>query len=294
MKNELKYFLRLNSIFILIFCCVFLIPFSSCKEIGPPIDFTPVDTSLVDTTYMDSVIETPQPKVVLMEDFTGATCPNCPYAHEKIAELVSTYPGQVAVTSVYTYFSDPFSPEQDFTTQDGYNLDDYLGPAFAYPATYIDRKEFGSGVLYNNFPDEYATYVEEQLTLIPPCNMYLSADYDSTTRKAIVHTTIKYTSEVTNENHLSVMFAEDSIIAAQIDEAAVIPDYVHNHVLRSIVTPVEGTVLNVDDKMPGRVFEKDFSVVLDDGWNKENIEIVAFVHNFTEDKVVLQAAVLEL
>ncbi|MFN3939833.1 MAG: hypothetical protein ACK4IY_04555, partial [Chitinophagales bacterium] len=55
-------------------------------------------------------------------------------------------------------------------------------------------------------------------------------------------------------------------------------------------TPATGTSLSAD-KVAGRVFEKEFSIIFPDNWNENNIEIVAFVHNFANDnKEVLQGA----
>ena len=38
--------------------------FSACEEVGPNIDFTIPDASLLDTTYVESTVEEPQQKVV--------------------------------------------------------------------------------------------------------------------------------------------------------------------------------------------------------------------------------------
>ena len=55
---------------------------SACEEKGPLINFEdgPVAS---DTTYV-AAPETPQTKKLLVEEFTGASCTNCPAAAEKL------------------------------------------------------------------------------------------------------------------------------------------------------------------------------------------------------------------
>lgn len=288
----MKNLLYIKCILSTLFCGSTLLFINSCCEVGPPIDFSEI---LLDTTYVEGTIETPQQKVVLMEDFTGAACPNCPYAHEKIAELVSANPGKIAVTAIYSYFADPLNTDEDFTNADAYALDDYLGPAPANPATAIDRTDFGTG-FFNFFPDDYAGYVSTQLALTPPCNIYITEkSFNDETNELVLNIKIKYTSALSTVNHLTVYATENNIIAAQLDETEEIEDYEHNHVLRDAITSVFGLDL-VGEKIPGRVFEKEFPVILSEDWVKSNMEIIAFVHNYEPgvNEVVLQAAVLEL
>ena len=265
--------------------------FAACEEIGPAIDFTPVDETLIDTSYIELPAEAPQTKVVLLEDFTGVQCVNCPDAHEATAELLATYPDQLVVVAEHNYFAGPYSDSyQDLGTPEAEELDDYLGPAPAWPAGFVDRKDFGTGTLYTLFVSNYAVYVEDQLPLVPACNLYLEATYDDASAKALVKVTIKYTSDVTSVNHLSVMILENGIVDLQSTNDGIDAGYVHDHVLRDMLTPATGVLLN-DELTAGRVFVKEFSISVPDTWDPDKLDIVAFVHNFSDtDKEVLQAA----
>jgi hypothetical protein len=62
-----------------------------------------------------------------------------------------------------------------------------------------------------------------------------------------------------------------------------------------MLSTVTGDILdNAVDKTPGRVFEKEYKIVPEEGWVIENLSVVAFVHNFTGDKQVLQSALMEI
>jgi len=271
----------------------------SCKEVGPDINLEPEDLTLIDTTYIELPAETPQNKVVLIEDFTGATCPNCPEATAKIEELEDANPGRIAVVAAFNYDSDPH-PEgaYSFLTDEAYALATYLGGTIAWPATAIDRKIFAghTDIILINEVDNYAGLVAEQLTETPPCNIYLSYTFDDVLNELRIKVTIKYTTTVSAENHLSLALTESGIIDYQtVSGVGEVEDYEHNSVLDTLVTPVTGFTLdNAVEKSPGRVFEKEFKVKIQEPWKRENMTIVAFVHNFIDNKQVLQTATLEI
>lgn len=265
--------------------------FSACEEVGPNIDFTIPDASLLDTTYVESTVEEPQQKVVFFEDFTGVQCVNCPTAHNKTEELLDLYPNQLTVVAMHNYFAGAYSDSnEDYTIPEANEINDYIGPAPAWPAGFIDRKDFGSGNLYTLLVSNYQVFVEEQLPLVPPCNIYVSSSYDAAERRALIKVTVKYTEATTLENHLSVMLLESGILDLQLTLSGIDEVYVHNHVLRDMLTPATGVNL-VGDKEPGRVFEKEFAITLPANWQAEEMEVIAFVHNFDpENKEVLQSA----
>lgn len=268
---------------------------AACEEIGPDIDFTPPDLTLIDTTYVELTPETPADKVVLLEDFTGVQCVNCPGAHEEITEILGLYPGRVVTVAEHNYFAGPFSDSnEDYEIPEALELDDYLGPAPAWPAGFVDRKDFGTGVLYTLIVSNYKIYVEEQLLETAPCNVYIEPSYDSETRKAKVKVIVKYTTAVAEENHLSIMITENGIIDLQLALTGIDETYEHNHVLRDMFTPATGVNLDAE-KIAGRVFEREFVLDIPEHWNTSELEITAFVHNFTtENKEVLQAAKVPL
>src|SRR6478609_4934155 len=73
--------------------------FASCKEVPPPINFAvPAD----DTSFMASV-ETPQDRIVLIEEFTGVTCPTCPPGHKVLAQMETTYPDRLAIMGIQLF-----------------------------------------------------------------------------------------------------------------------------------------------------------------------------------------------
>lgn len=271
-------------------CSIFLL--QACTEIGPAIDFTPVDTTLTDTTYVASSTETPQQRIVLFEDFTGVQCVNCPTAHDKTTELLNMYPDQLIVVAEHNYFAGPFpDSNEDYVIPEANELNAYLGPAFGWPAGVVDRYDFaGTGNLTTLLVSNYQIYVEDRLDEPTLCNLYMTKEYDAGSRQLNVTVKVVYTGAVAEENHLSIMVLEDHIIDLQETLSGIDYDYEQNHVLRDMMTPTTGVNLNAD-KVPGRVFEKEFTMVLPENWNDANVSVVAFVNTFSDtNKVVLQSA----
>ncbi len=264
---------------------------SSCKEVGPEINLT-------ENAY-ETYLETPeaaQNKIVLIEDFTGAACVNCPVAHEAIAAAIAAHPGQVAAIAEYNYFGDPLYIDQILLTPEAEALDDdYLGPVSGHPASFIDRVDFSSDGYLAEPPENIGSYATQRLSEIPPCNIYAVKSYDAATRALHLTVTIKYTSDVNLTNHISVSLTESGIIAAQIvSGVGEVEDYVHNHVLRKMLTYYAGDNLP-EENVAGRVYVFEYTTVLADNWDADNMTAVIFVHNFESDnKEVLQAAELKI
>ena len=264
-----------------------LFTFSSCKEVGPEINFT-------ETVYETSIEtpEAPQDKVVLIEDFTGAACPNCPDGHIVIAEALSTYAGKVVAIAEYNYFADPLYIEQNFVTDEALDMNNYLGPVTGWPAIFIDRKDFGNDDYLAELPENVVTYTGNQVAESAPINLYVENTFDAETRILTAKITVKYTETVSSVNQLSVALIESDIIAAQVDDnvGGVVEDYEHNHVLRKMLSFYQGDPLP-EENIAGRVYEFTYSFTIPETWVAENMEVIAFVNTAEADnKEVLQAA----
>lgn len=276
--------------YLFLFGCIIVFQMYSCKEVGPAINLIETDYE----TYLGTP-QTPDEKVVLIEDFTGAACVNCPDAHEAIALAIAANPTQVVAIAEYNYFGDPLYLDQNFLTEEAEALDDdYLGPVDGHPASFIDRVDFSNDGYLAEPPTNIVSYTSDQLSEVPPCNIVVTKVYDDISRELTVTITIDYTADVTLTNHLSVSLLESGIIAAQITDAGEVDDYEHNHVLRKMLTYYSGDNLP-EENIAGRGYIFNYSYTLPDNWNADNMSVVAFVHNFEADnKEVLQAAEIEI
>ncbi len=284
--------MRVSSIFL--FSTVLIISWN-CKEVPPPVDLaTPVGEF---TTYIESTIETPQNKVVLIEEFSGASCTNCPQGHDALDNIISTHGEQVAVVSLHAGGCGPLVDPVpgdiiDLRSDDADDIIELIGDCGGIPAAMFDR------VLYNNEEDEiinggvtnWNSFVNTNLSNPAPLNLYLTKNYDATSKKLTVDIELHYTSEVLEDNSLTVMLTESGIITQQkLSNGSTDYDYEQNHVLRSIITPSTGQLIPTE-KEAGRVLITQIESTLDASWNPDMMEIVAFIHNSSSNLEVLQAA----
>jgi hypothetical protein len=279
---------------------------TSCKERGVAIDFTPKDASLLDTTYMLDVVPVAQPRAVFIEDFTGVQCVNCPRAHKFIKDAIYADPDRVhslAIHSAQGQFSTPIegASVRDFRLPAANQLDALQGNSQAWPALTFDREVIG-GSRYVSLVG-WAGALADAMADTSRVNITMETlNYNETSRELSYRVTVTYVNEEFGSNNLSIAVAESEMVDAQKNSALPDPDhdidtfYVHNHVLRQMVTAVGGNALGVPDRKPGRTIVRDYRMTLKPDWAAENIEIVAWVHRAGQngDMRVLQSAILDV
>ncbi len=271
----------MKSLFYIALVVVF---FYSCEEVGPPINLkeNPVDTTLVDTSFIDDHSATPDQKNVLIEDFTGVNCPNCPKAAAKIDELKTQYPGRIVAVSIHPdgfSFTEPFPGHRDFRTEEGTNLYKLLGQSPGLPAGDVDRIKYtGEERMLINF-NSWPSYVDQQLQLNTPVNIHLTINYNADSSDyAHVFARIQYTEDVQEKHFLSIFLLESDMEDWQIYPFGVIDShYVHNHVFREPLTSYNGDLL-MENPEKDRVFIKEYKVKIRDDWESSNCSFIAFIH----------------
>lgn len=258
----------------------------SCKEEGPYINLTPskVDTSLIDTNYISATSETPQTKMVLIEDFTGVACINCPTAAQIIENLQGLYVNRILVTAIHfknTFGSIPGS-KYDFRTEAGLSIYNMLpGVKGGLPIGSINRTRHTDGngdfvVLQSK--ETWSSYVNQELLKNTAVNIDISGAFIDTTSVYKLKVKLHYTQSTTDTQALTVYIIEDNIIDLQkLPNSSVDSHYVHKHVLRAVLTNFNGNDLNAGLVL-NRVFEKEYKIELNPVWVKSNCSIIAFVH----------------
>ena len=265
---------------------------SACEEIPPVINpFTgePPDT-VID-------IES-QKRQVLIEEFTGVRCVQCPAGSAEIATLLAIHGERLVAVSIHAGdFSPPFPQSQyDFRTTEGEQLINFLGPPISYPSAVIDRKLFDGEndlILGRN---EWAGYIEQEKALDPVVKIAVLTQYNQTTRKLDVEVQL-YPQETISEPdvRLSILLTESNIVDIQDTPDGKVNDYVHKHVFRDMLTSYLGEAVS-ESLVAGNVITKNFSYTLPESWNageaalqEDEMHVVAFVHLGTTSKEVLQA-----
>ena len=213
---------------------------------------------------------------VLIEDFTGQRCVNCPAATEEIEKLKEQYGDAIIAVGIH---SGPFGHRTTMTsarlplcTETGDEYYTYWNIEYQ-PGVKINR----SNPIYNTA--EYSTVVREALQKKTPLDMALTATYDATTRNVSIN--VNATSSENLSGKLQVWVTEDNITGLQMmPDGSQSSDYVHQHVFRTSVTnDIFGDDFSVTDAAPATA---SYTVTLDEKWVSENVAVIAFVSNASD------------
>jgi len=275
---------------------------SSCKEVGPDINLHGNANSGTDTAYVESPVATPEAKNVLIEEFTGVQCANCPQGHIAEAGIEAAYaPGRVAGIALHPNnalgFPYPFSLQNLINTPST-NLYVYLGNLGSEPCAGVDRQLFSSQSSIELDRSYWAGFVAQEIALTPQVNIELSSMYNTSNRQATIMAKIHYTQNVSQPNNITITLTEDSVVTAQLNGPITIDTfYVHNNVLRSILTGTEGDNVAYNANVTlvaGRVVQLVYQGSINAQWNPLHMHVVAFVHEHSTSQVVYQAKKISL
>lgn len=220
-------------------------------------------------------VEPPQvSRAVLIEDYTGQYCVNCPRATEEIERLIEQY-GDSIVIAVAIH-SGPFGKSKGepspLYTEVGDMYFNTWGLS-AQPIGLIDR-------LFGSTPFSYTDWaggVNYEVAIEPPVSFLTDIDYDAETRDAAIEVQTIGLDSALVSGKLQVWLVEDSI-----DSFQLMPDgsreehYNHMHVFRASVNDPWGDALSVSH---GQVAVKNYELKLDPAWVPEHCSVVTFLYD---------------
>lgn len=209
---------------------------------------------------------------VLIEDFTGQNCTNCPDAHRVIATLQEQYGEQIVAVGIH---AGSFGiGEGAFPNIVGLMLPEgnELATKFkveGYPAGVIDRR---TAPLKHT---EWAGEVRNALIVESSLNIELKAMVEG--NNIVITTNLLSAADI--KGKLQLWITESDITAMQVDNGKLIKDYVHNHVFRGSVNGTWGEDISLEKN---RYYELNHTIAVKDNWTRENLAVVAFVYNDAE------------
>ncbi|NJK83649.1 MAG: Omp28-related outer membrane protein [Saprospiraceae bacterium] len=228
---------------------------------------------------------------VIIEEFTGVRCPNCPDGAAEIENLKVRFGKNLIAVSIHSSgnFAIPLPQSAyDFRTDAGDDLLELLGRPLGYPAAVVNRTPPQNSMRLQQGQTAWAGLIQRALEEAPSMALNVTGQYNDANRLLKVNVNVLANRSVNRPVNLSVMLLENKVVDAQLDFNGLIEDYEHNHVLRFMLTPSGGLSLG-DNLTLGQFIERNFEFTIPLTWVATNCEIVAFAHFVGEDKAVLQA-----
>lgn len=204
--------------------------FSSCDKVKNPYG---VKTTVV----------TPSGKVrkVLLEDYTGHLCPNCPAAAQTAQTIKGIYGRRLVIMSVHAgNFSVPgVTPyTYDFRTSVGDAYYNFFIPSY-FPIGMVNRMGFPVTQQWKDYSN-WGTIVDSLMAKAPDADIQITNTYTTSSRLLNTIVSCKFLNLLTSGTYkLVVLLTEDSIQNAQKDKNLIPPDnltYYHRDVLRDVIT----------------------------------------------------------
>lgn len=215
-------------------------------------------------------------RAILIEDFTGQRCVNCPTGTEIINGIVDTY-GEDNVIAVGVH-SGPLgfagnSKTVGLMTDTGneyythWDKENKMGQPWV-----IFNRKTSPDSHYNNWAAMVSTIISEKANL----SVKIANAYDVATRTLTTKVGADGVNGTVN-GKLQVWIVEDGVKALQMmPDGKSNKEYIHNHVFRAAVNGTWGEDVTVKE---GETTTKQYSYKLPEAWNADNIAVVAFVYN---------------
>jgi hypothetical protein len=289
---------------ILVLTAIFII--ASCDKVDAPyvIPTPPKDTAACPVP--DFLAVTAHFKRVLLEDYTGHTCVNCPRAALIAHDLKEQYKDSLVVIAVHAGFyakpgsADPWTYDFRTTAGDEWNT---LFKISSNPNGLVSRKGYPSNEQVIS-KDLWANTIRAAVKETPLIDLQLITEYDNSEDKLCIHTKTSFLQTISDRTlNISVVITEDSIVQAQknsepeVGATPQILDYVHMHVMRGAVNGTWGTLLHAKSDLSNEPVIKSFKTHFTNfnlnTMKPKNCHVIAFVYD-VDTKEVLQVAESDL
>lgn len=210
-------------------------------------------------------------KRVLIEDFTGQNCKNCPNAALTIEQLQEDYGADnVIAVGIYSgpFGKTPLGVPYSLTTDTGDNYFDYWGVQ-DQPSAMIDRH--GVVSTYHTWSTLVRDAIQQEASLI----LDASCTYDNDSRTASIQVNASGVNDI--DGKIQVWLIEDSITDVQrMPDGKPNQQYVHNHVFRTTVNGLWGNDFSITT---GEEKELAYQTTISEDWKAEDMSAVIFVYN---------------
>ena len=275
MKTAIKTLLLATTIVVL----------SACDIIDNPVqtpDINPPDTG----TYNQNV---------LLEDYTGHTCGNCPAAAEE-AHLIETTFGKDRVIVVAVH-AGPFaftnsSYPLDWTCPEGNELDQtFRNSRAGNPNGLVNRTERSGKFILSK--DDWAPATVVELAKDPRMGLSAESSWDADSKTVTVDVDMTFLTEGTPDYQIVAIITESKLVGDQLDYRKTpshVEDYEFDHVLRTSINGTWGEPISAENIEAGTEMKKQFEYTFSSssGWVPENCDVVVYVHQYNTTKEIVQ------
>ncbi|MBS4012930.1 MAG: Omp28 family outer membrane lipoprotein [Bacteroidetes bacterium] len=223
-------------------------------------------------------------KKILLEEFTGHLCPNCPEGKKVAQQLKELYGKKIVEISIHSgTFAKPLGGAfaNDYRTTFGDEITAYFG-VNQYPTGMISRTNYEGSTVIS--PSAWGSAISQIINEEPTIKIKIETAYNATSRKLEIDLTADMLSNLDGSYFITAFIVENGIISPQKTNdpeypSGVIVDYEHNHVLRAAVNGTWGEKYTETGANTGDSFSFNYSITLNQSWKAENCKVVSYICN---------------
>ena len=240
------------------------------------------------SVFVEGGMVEPTGKTVLIKDFTGARCVNCPaaaeYAHNLQHQLDEDH---IFIMSVHAgYLAQPLGQFPDFLTDEGtewYNNHD-ANPLFAVDHVALTD---GNTLGMEQIDAPVAAALEEEQTF----EISVISNYDESNRQLGVTANVMALMEKDGEFYITVCLVEDNIVGWQTTPSGVDKEYVFRNVFRGTLNGAGGDAFEENHVDANDTFHFNYNTVLNAAYNADECYLMVYVYDKSQGDKILQTAV---
>lgn len=209
----------------------------------------------------------PAQRMVVLEEFTGQNCTNCPEGHDIVHSILEVYPDAFIPVSIHASSFSISEENGGLGTPEGAEY--YLNSGQpALPSGVVNRQ--GGNIDRS----DWTAAVSRIIKIETPLTIGLKASLDESGKNIDIAVNLLSTSPLSG--NLQLWILEDNITAYQLDHGMPSFAYTHNHVLRGAANGTWGESVSLAEFEPVDVTN---TAAVKDGWNTDNLVVVAFLYN---------------
>ena len=266
------------------------------QDFTHPVTYTVTAQNGTTAEYTVSVvveggIVEPTGKTVLIKDFTGARCVNCPAAAEHAHNLQHQLDeDHIFILSVHAGFqAQPMGSFPDFLTNEGtewYNNHD-SNPLFT-----VDHVALTEGNTLNDAQIDApvaAALLEEQ-----SFEIRLTPRYDEASRQLNVEVNAYALVDLDGQFYITACLVEDHIVGWQTTPGGVDKEYDFRNVFRGTLNGAYGDVFEDSHVDFGDTFYFSYSTEINADYNADECYLMVYIYDKNQGDKILQTAVKKI
>ena len=266
------------------------------QDFSTPVTYTVTALNGTTADYIVSVnvaggeIE-PSGKTVLIKDFTGARCVNCPaaaeYAHNLQHQLDEDH---IFIMSVHAgYLAQPIGSFPDFLTDEGtewYNNHD-SNPLFSVDHVALTD---GNTLKVEQIDAPVAEALEEEQSF----EIMVGTQYDEGSRQLQVSVQAAALTEMDGQFYITVCLVEDHIIGWQTIPGGIDKEYDFRNVFRGTLNGAYGDAFEDSHADPDEMFYFNYNTEINADYNADECYVMVYIYDKSQGDKILQTAVKKI